>query len=248
MSTTTKLLPLALLLSACQATGSDHSYGTSPWQGKFEQWGTLQEALRDGQVEGRVRVGDAAHEGIFAVGALEGLRGEVTIVNGEIWISEGAAEQAATTRGFVSDEQATVLFAAEVEHWQDFPVAGDVDPSVFDAFLAEQAKLAGIDATHPFPFIVEGKLRHLKLHVIAGQCPMRSRMLNEDPKFPPYEWQAEATDGRLVGIYATDSGGVVCHAGSDTHVHAIIENDMELTGHVESVGLAAGSTLRLPRP
>jgi len=247
MTIAIQLVSFALLLTACQAT-QESSIRTSPWSGELEQWGTLQAALRDGHVEGRVRVGDVAREGIFAVGALEGLQGEITIMNGEIWISEGSAERAVTTRGQVSDAQATVLFAAEVLEWQDVPVDADVDPSVFDAFLAEQALSAGIDPSQPFPFVVEGDLEHLSLHVIAGECPIRARMLGADAKSPPYQLHAEATAGRLVGIYAPDSGGVVCHAGSKSHVHALLEDDGGLTGHVESVGLAAGALLRLPRP
>lgn len=243
---TIKIMLSALLFCSCQATDHDPER-MAAWPGELEQWGTLREALRDGQVQGRVRIGDAARAGLYGVGALEGLRGEVTIFDGEIWISEGSAEKAVTTRAMVSDEQATVLFAAEVAEWQKFPVEVDVDPSVFDAFLAEQAQLAGIDSAQPFPFVIEGGFEHLKLHVVAGQCPIRARMMAEDPKFPPFEMHAEEIAGRLVGIYSPGSGGVVCHVGSDTHVHALLEGQNALTGHVESVGLAAGAVLRLPR-
>ncbi len=239
-------IALLLTFSGCQGT-EQTSVRPAAWPGELEQWGTLQQALRDGQVEGRVRVGDVAREGIFAVGALEGLRGEVTIADGEIWISEGSAERAVTTRGRGSEAQATVLFAADVAEWRDVPVEVDVDPSEFDAFLVEQARLAGIDPARPFPFVVEGGLEHLSLHVVAGECPIRARMLGRNAEFPPYELHVDATVGRLVGIYAPDSGGIVCHAGATSHVHAILEDAGGLTGHVESVGLAAGAVLELPR-
>ena len=237
-------LPLALVLFSCQAAGPEHR---SAWSGELEQWGTLRAALRDGQVEARVRVADVAREGVWAVGALEGLRGEITIADGEVWISEGGAERAVTTRGRDSEASATVLFAAEVAEWHELTLEADVDPSVLDAFLAEQAAAVGIDVSAPFPFVVDGGLEHVRLHVIGGECPIRARMLGRAATFPPYELDLAAAPGRLVGIYAPDSGGVVCHAGSRSHAHALLEADGGLTGHVETVGLRSGSILRLPR-
>ena len=64
---------------------------------------------------------------------------------------------------------------------------------------------------------------------------------------PAYVLHEDSVDGRLVGIYAEDSSGVVCHMGARTHVHAVLEREGGLTAHAETVGLAAGAVLKLPR-
>jgi alpha-acetolactate decarboxylase len=241
------LLMATALLAAASCTTSESSLGPgSSWQGDIQRWGTLREALRDGQHEGRVAVASVAREGMYGVGALEGLRGEVTIIDGDVWISEGAAERATTSRG-AADAQATVLFAAEVEAWVELAVDEDVDPSVLDAYVAKRASAAGLDTSRPFPFVVEGGLRHLQLHVIGGECPIRARMLGKPMTKPAYLMHADAIDGRLVGIFAPDSSGIMCHMGSTTHMHAVLEQGGGLTGHAETVGLAKGSKLLLPR-
>ena len=79
-------------------------------------------------------------------------------------------------RGQASDAMATVLFTAQVAEWQEVSVDAAVDPSELEAFLADQARSAGIDPTRPFPFVLSGNLEYLRLHVIGGECPMRARM------------------------------------------------------------------------
>ncbi len=241
----TKLATLSCLsLVACTATSE--STPSAAWHGDIERWGSLREALRDGQDQARVAVADVARKNIYALGALDGLRGEITVVDGEVWISEGHVKNPVTTRGTATSANATVLFAAEVREWREFVVDKAVDPSELDAYIARQAEAAGLDTTKPFPFLVEGGLQHLEMHVIAGECPMRARMLRQPMTSPAYQLHADSTKGRLVGIYATDSSGILCHMGSKTHVHALLERDGGMTGHAETVGLAAGAVLKLP--
>jgi hypothetical protein len=237
------LLGALTLLASCQTSGVAARAG---WRGEIERWGTMREALRDGQDQARVAVATVARPGVYALGALEGLRGEITVLDGEVWVSEGQLEHPLTTRGRATDAQATLLFAAEVQAWRAIPIAAAVDPSEFDAFVAEQARAAGLDTARPFPFLVEGGLVQLDLHVIAGECPMRARMLGTEAESPAFELRVDRIEGRLLGLYAQESSGVLCHMGARTHVHAVLAGDGDLTGHVDTVGLAAGAVLKLP--
>ncbi len=253
------LVPAALLFAACASAPapdgafvSDPDSGAAPgatWSGELRSWGTLREALRDGRVEARVAVADAVGPDTHALGALADLRGEVTVADGVAWISEGDAAGCRTTRGAPGDARATVLFATDVPAWTDLAVEEAVDPSELDAYVKRRADELGLDTSRPFPFRVEGGLVEVKLHVIAGACPMRARMLGEAPEPPPFELALDAVDGRLVGFHAEDSAGELCHASSRVHAHVLLERDGQpLTGHVEWAGLAPGAVLRLPRP
>lgn len=249
----TPLLPtlLALLAAACSSTAGAPADGGAPpaWNGAVERWGTLHEALRDGRDEGRVAVADVARPHVYAVGTLAGLAGEVTILDGETWISRGSAERATTVRE-PGAEQATVLVAAEVPAWREIQVTEAVDAAELDAFVEQQARAHGLDTSAPFPFVVAGGLVRLKLHVIGGECPIRARATGATLTAPPYELTTSAVLARLVGIYAEDASGIVCHGGSRTHVHAVLGQHAGgegLTGHVETVGLSPGSRLYLPR-
>lgn len=234
-------LLLGLLLVSCAADPPAATWG------EFERWGTLREALREGKVEARVEVSDVAAPGVWGVGALEGLRGEITVADGEVWVTEGGAAPE-TRRGADLAAPATVLFTGRVAGWWEVAVEHDVAAADLDAFVAARARTVGLDPDDTFPFVVEGSLRDLRLHVIAGACPVRARALGQEPDPPAYEARFQVTPGRLVGIYAPQGAGVVCHHGSRSHVHALLEQPGAWTGHVESVGLKAGSRLLLPRP
>lgn len=242
-------VPALLLAAACASTESSTESLTgdgAAWRGSIDHWGTLREALRDGRDEGRVAVASVASENVYALGALEGLEGEVTIVDGNVWISRGSPERTVTVRE-ASSEQATVMAAASVGAWEELAVEEDVDPSVLDAYVARRAREVGLDTSRPFPFVVEGGLVHLQAHVIGGECPMRARMLGKTMTKPPFSMHADAVDGKLVGIYAEDAAGTLTHMGASSHVHAVLEGDETLTCHVETVGLTTGAKLFLPR-
>lgn len=229
---------LIFALVSCAAAPGDRGSNADA----LRQWGSLREALRDGLTEARVDVGVVAKPGVFAVGAAADLDGEITIADGQVFVSRVRAGKIETG----SAGEATVLIAADVSEWTEVTVSEDVGPSQLDEFLAARAVEVGLDAARPFPFVVEGQLRHLKVHVIAGQCPIRARMLGARMTTPPYEQHFDVVRGRLVGIHARDSVGQLTHHGTATHTHAILGAPDAFTGHVESVGLAKGAVLRLP--
>jgi len=236
-----------LFLGACVGSEprdvAEASYGV----GQIQCWGTLREALRDGQTQARVDVASVAKKGVYGVGALAGLEGEVTVFDGEIWVTKGRKRPPETIRSVSSSTPATVLFAADVPQWHEVKVDEDVDPSVLEAFVEQAAAKSGLDTDKPFAFVVEGTLPHLRMHVIAGECPMRARMLGKEMSSPPYQKHFDKPQGRLVGIFAKGGAGKLNHAGANSHIHVLLTDGDGITGHVESTGIAAGAVLRLPR-
>ncbi|HEX6884682.1 MAG TPA: acetolactate decarboxylase [Planctomycetota bacterium] len=226
------------LATSCAAPGG------AAWSGELASWGTLRAVLRDGEDQARVTLAEVARDDVYALGALAELAGEITIVDGDVWITRGDPETPATTCGSPGDAAAALLFACEVRAWRAFPIEHDIAPDELDAFVERCALRAGLDTTRPFPFLVEGRLTDLALHVVAGECPLRARARGASTR--AFELERARLDGRLLGIYAPDSAGVVCPHGSRTHVHALVEQPAPLTGHVERCGIATGSILRLP--
>ena len=207
-------------------------------------WGTLREALRDGNTQARVDVSDIASASLVGVGAVADLDGEISIIDGTCYVSRVRDGKIQTDR--TNQVQATILFAADVREWKTVEITSAVAPADFEAFVTKCADDVGIDTTEPFPFIVEGELLAMKVHVLAGECPIRARIQGVPMKSPPVHREFQKVRGRLVGIHASGGGGVITHHGSVTHVHAVLTGDEVMTGHCETVGIAAGAVLRLP--
>ncbi len=213
-------------------------------------WGTLQAVHREGDVGAKVALAKVVPgPRCFAVGALDGMRGEITIVDDQVWISKpienGGDRRVTTTCTTSSAESAAILVAASVKRWKTIGVSEDVPADRLDAFVAEAAAREGIDVTKPFPFLVDGPLVHLDFHVVDGT---RLAPSGSPPEFHAYSGvrdRRDAASGRLVGFYAANEQGVIVHHDSRTHVHVTLESP-GITGHVDSVSIGKGAVLSLP--
>ena len=200
----------------------------------------------------RIRLGDMTERPhCYAVGALADLAGEVTVFDGKIVVTRvDEVGRPVTDADKPKDDKAAMLVAAYVTRWNEHRIADDIAPKALERFLRGAAREAGLDVSKPFPFVIEGDLAALEMHVINGACPMRAERLGR--KLPsaqqPYYGSMARTAGRLVGIYAAGAAHRLTHHGTETHMHVLLKDKegRTYTGHVERVGVRAGAVLRLP--
>src|SRR5215831_2780884 len=107
----------------------------------------------------------AAVSHLHALGPLEGLRGEVTVIGGRPLISTLNAGTVAVERGFA--HRACFLVWAEVPRWRwtaiDTALASLAD---LDPILERTAAASGLDAAIPFPFLAAGRAGAGAFHVL----------------------------------------------------------------------------------
>ena len=223
--------------------------GSSAPNVRIRHWGTLREVLRDGRTQGRAKLtSPVVGSNTYGVGAVTGLRGEITIIDGVVWVSRADSSGALVCRSDVaSSHSATFLATAEVTDWREFVLDEDLTPDRFEETIAAFGKTAGLDAETGFPFVVEGAFSPIDLHVINGRCPLASDSAGEeDATSDPIRIARGTAIGTLVGFYAEGSGGVLTHHGAHTHVHVLIPRDPQTAGHVDAVGIQRGGRVRLP--
>jgi cytochrome c peroxidase len=223
----------------------------------LEFYGTMREAIGMGQHQGRVVLGQIADQPHFyGVGALANLQGEITLFDSQLFVStvNPAGRPITLTPEDAATMQGTLLIGARVEEWIDVPVERSIRPADVDRFLGELAQRYQIDIndSHPaFPFLIQGVLEDVHLHIIRGACPVHSRrnkvVLAEEER--PFEWHQRQLNGRVVGVYAVNQAGKLTHPGTNIHAHLIFhtEDGSTVTGHLEQFGIEAGSTVRLPK-
>ena len=224
------------------------------WDREVTQYGEMREVLGKGDHSGRVRLGDTvARPHCYAVGALADLAGEVTIVDGNVIVTRADEHRRPVTQAAdpkLHEEEAAMLATAYVSGWTEQRVPEDVTNHELERFLAGAARQAGLDPTRPFPFLIEGKLADLKLHVIRGACPMRAKRLGQElpPEREPHRGSFAEITGTILGVFAENAEHRLTHHGTNTHMHAVLRDDgnQQYTGHIESVGLRGGSVVRCP--
>ncbi len=205
---------------------------------KVQTWGTMREVLREGRSEGRVMLAELGRRNVIGVGALAGLAGEVTIVDGRVLVAtadgpvgEDAAPTMNAVRDTVAGEQAALLVLAEVKHWEAIALPDCASYEELEVAIAAQLRERGHFLTDPVPVRVRGVANQLELHVIAGACPIAT------PDGPaPWRYAGAAGEVELIGFYAEGAAGKLTHHNHSSHLHAIAE-DGQLMGHLDAIAL-----------
>jgi hypothetical protein len=246
--TCTGMLILAMVFAAASA-----EEGKAPMRDAIVQFGKMHEAIGQQRHEGRVRPGELVERPhFFAVAALAGLQGEVTIFDGAVTVTTvDQRGQARPAQGAAGEMQATLLAGAYVDRWQSQTVPKDVAAEAFDDYIAELAAKAGLNLDEPFVFTVEGEFTDVRLHVINGACPVHARMkkIQLPPELRPFEREMAGVRGKVVGVFAKDAVGDLTHPATSTHVHLLYKDPDTgklVTAHLEQLGMKQGSVVRLP--
>lgn len=249
-STSQTLWACSAAILSLATFGCAHRGAESPIpDAAIHQFGTMRSVMREGLTESRTSLTDWKGPDTIAVGAVEGLDGEITIVDGGVWVSRVRDGRVLTSGPAVQeDDHATLLVASREQRWQtirlDAPLAG----ADLEAAVERAAAQHGVDTSQPFPFVIQATAASLDMHVINGFCPHSGGEAAVDRQ--PLRIALEnPTPVTIVGFYARDSQGVLTHHGTSTHAHALFDGrEGRVTGHIDSVGVRAGALLRLPDP
>jgi acetolactate decarboxylase len=207
--------------------------------------GSLREVMHGGDRGARTTLegfGAQAH----GVGALAGLAGEITIVDGETVIAVPDGKGGVVVeRTRASGAGAALLAVIDVTDWRPIPVANDVAATELDAWLGETLAAAGVNLAGAVPMRIEGRFLALAWHVVDGQSLTEGAGHDAHATSGAHGVLDEA-NGTLVGFYSRHHAGVLTHMGQATHLH-FVAPPPGISGHVDAVGLSAGSVVLVPR-
>jgi len=239
--------PLATLLLAALLASA--AVAEAP---AFLRYGTMHEAIGQGRSQGRVAIADVCAEPhIYALGALAGLAGEVTILDSQPVLT-GVSPSGRPVPFPPADAQATMLAGRSVPAWDASVLHTSVPAADFDATITAALRNTRLDVAQPTVFLLEGEFTDVRLHTLNGACPVHARMkaVELPPESRPFELETATLRGTLLGIHAVDSVGKLTHPATTTHAHLVYRDPQtgdQVTAHVERAGVAAGAALKLPR-
>jgi|GEM_PF-620533 len=209
-------------------------------------YGNFKRMMDAGDYTPKVKLGNAlSGNGVYAVGALSGLRGEITVIDGKPYISLGSAGSQRLMPDAGLNEEATLLVTAKTSEWKKISIPKDMSQAEFEAFVIDSAKKEGLDMSKPFPFVLNGDISNYKLHVVAGPKPKGSGHGHGSAKVQ-YNASGNLIKGRLVGFYSgAELSGVISHPGELFHVH-IVDTEETISAHMDSYGIRKQSVLLIP--
>lgn len=179
---------------------------------------------------------------LYAIGAFEGLSGEIQIGNG---VSFNSRVQDSTV--IIENEikaAASLLVYAQVSEWIDIPNVSFQSTTELENELSEQASMKGLDSDKPFPFIMEGKVKELKWHVIKWD---KNDSIHTHKKHQEAGLNGVIKDEKveIIGFYSKKHKGVFTHHSTNIHMH-FINKEKNLAGHVDDLIISKSMKLKLP--
>ena len=226
-------------------------------EGLIEYVGAQKDIFKTGKAASVILLESLADRpGLFAVGPVDGLDGEITIFDSKPYITKVRGSD------YVMDNTlkhgAFFLVWTQQSKWQDVPLPSTVRGYVdLQQFVKAQAQAAGIDVTKPFPFLLTGTPVEIKWHINVDRTegkPLTRDLFAKSKQ--PFVTRNEPVD--IIGFYAEHHGGVFLPSskpafmeGLDVqnviHIHHV-SRASKASGHIDNITLGEGMVLRLPKP
>ena len=194
-----------------------------------------------GDLSANVDLKDLAGEKhLYALGALEGLRGEVLILDGHPFISHVVEGSVVMDTSF--DHRASLLVRTPVRNWK--PALLSDSPLSYKELEARIAQMAADSSiTEPFPFLLRGPVDSLSWHII--DWPEGDTVhTHEKHREAGIRGTLAGAEVEILGFYSTSHHGIISHHTTDMHLH-VRTADGRVAAHVDDVKTGGGMKILL---
>ena len=214
---------------------------------KVHHYGALKNMMHKGDLSSKVTLDelkDINH--LYALGAVENLKGEVLVLDGIPSISYVKGNDSLKTMMIDSsfEKNACLLVIASVEEWKSINIPNTVVTyDDFEIFVEEIAAENGVNTDEPFPFMIEGVAKSFDWHVIdwpEGDTEHSHDKHIHSGLYGTHENQAVA----MLGFYSNKHHAIFTHHTTNMHVH--VKSD-RATGHADGFVLGENMMLKLPK-
>jgi hypothetical protein len=241
-----KIVPLlfiiSLTLSSCYQFKSNTDTQSSTFEVKY--FGALKNMMHKGDISAKFDLSDLKEtENLYAIGALENLKGEIQIFNSESFNT--FVQDSTVLFDKTLNKNATLIVYCTVENWKSFELPDTITSyDQFEYYIAEIASQNRININEPFPFLLEGKVKELDWHVINWKDGdtehSHEKHVNSGLNGKKYDQQVE-----LLGFYSDSHHAIFTHHSKNMHIH-MKTSDGTLAGHVDALTLGQDMVLKLP--
>lgn len=184
-----------------------------------------------------------AGAGFTALGPAEDVRGEITAIDGKVFVSR--AEDGEIFTAEMPGVKAPFLAYAYVNAWDTLMTDAVIrDLKDLERFTDSLARAAGIGPDRPFPFRLRAEWERLDFHIIMRDTA-ETEHAHEAHAAAKMKFSERQGDYDLVGFFSRRHEGVFTHKGQYIHVHAISADRRE-TGHLDGISHKGALTFLLP--
>ncbi len=182
-------------------------------------------------------------ENLYALGAIENLKGEVQIFNGKPFNT--AVIDNALQFDYSFNKKASLLVYATVNKWKTIKIPNNIESyEQLEAYIAETAAAHHINIKKPFPFLLEGTPKSFDWHVINWKDGDTEHSHEKHIK-SGLHGTVQHTAVKMLGFYSDAHHAVFTHHTTNMHIH-VKTDDGKIAGHVDGLSLKKGMVLKIP--
>jgi|TARA_B110000495_G_C22997256_1_gene588076 acetolactate decarboxylase len=216
-------------------------------QVEVHHFGALKNMMHKGDLSAKVTLDELKEMNhLFALGAVENLKGEVLILDGIPSVSYVKGNDSSKTMMLDDsfEKNACLLVLASVEEWESINIPNTVVTyEEFEGYVAETAAEKGIDIEKPFPFMIEGLAKSFDWHIIDWPEDDTEHS-HEKHIYSGLYGTLENQTVEMLGFYSNKHHAIFTHHSTNMHVH--VKSD-KATGHADNFTLGENMILKLPK-
>jgi acetolactate decarboxylase len=203
--------------------------------------------IKQGDFTGTIDLQDLENiNHLFAMGPLEGLKGEITINDGELSISTLTLDK---KQKYVSSFKYKAIFLVygSAKEWQEIVIDKDLNSlTEIEQFVKESAVKHNLPLNKAFPFKIKGLSKNITYHIIYKQDNKPHN--KKEHQRSKVKFSKIKENNTIIGFWSDVEGeGVYTHPNKRTHIHYISETSKD-SGHIDAIELNSGAVLFIPKP
>ena len=197
--------------------------------------GAMKNVMKKGELQGTISLDSVAKKGVYGLGPVELLSGELLILDGEVFKSAVKNENSMEVEK-TNAVKAPFFVYAEVEKWKSVSLPNSVNSlENLENFLNERTP----DDAEAFPFRLKGKINSAKIHIVnlpQGQKVSSPKEAHEGL----INYTLEDKEIEILGFFSRKHQAVFTHHNTYMHLHLITEDKKQM-GHLDQVEFDANN-------
>jgi acetolactate decarboxylase len=190
--------------------------------------GAMKNVMKRGELGATIHLDTLNHKiGLYGVGPLAYLRGEIMIYNGDCYISRVTED---SMMKVVSSHEASAPFFvySRVQEWDSFPMPNTIQNTrQLENYIDSLSKAR----SRPFAFRMEGRVEQAQIHV--QNLPKGSSVSSpEEAHRGQVKYKLEQEKVFITGFFSTQHQGIFTHHDSYLHMH-LLTADKQKMGHLD---------------
>ena len=210
---------------------------------KIEAHGSVRSVTVDRDWSTKVRLEEIPTQRRIGVGILSGMQGQVTYVEGGVWIAMPQGGRVVDLVTAEPEGEATLMITAKVDRWRASAIPKEFRLKELESVIAERVKAAGLPTDRPIPFRLRAGVINAVWHVDDGTQAINGTGKPGEPAQLVQTRPEVKAD--IVGFYSPKGWGVITPVDGAIYAHIVVPSE-RVSGHFDSGMIQPMAVLLLP--